>query len=261
MLSFHKQSLFPPHNLRIAFNKLSSLTGGQVYQFLHQPTFLTKHYEPLLRLGHKADRVSLFLTHMVFAIGAIDLRRLKQDLPVTHLEYFKTTSFYLSGLVGNDNVETIQDLLLMAAFAINEPQSINSWMLSGLAMRLAIDLGLHRKVRSSGYNLFYSEMRKRVFRATYAPGRNTSIASGHHLGIQDRDINAEPLPDDDLIMENSTPGSSEAQAPTIHDLSTFTHIIKLRNSTRKFKALSIQPTAHQWIPHWFISSVTTFAPN
>ena len=88
---------------------------------------------------------------------------------------------------------------------------------------LSIDLDLHWKVRLSGYNLFHSEMRKRVFWASHALDRNISIALGRLLGIQDRDIDVDlpsPLSDDYLIMEDASLGSSQTQAPTIHNLST-----------------------------------------
>lgn len=199
--------------------------------FLHRPTFLKKHYESVLLAGAQADRVSLFLTYMVFAIGAIDLRRQKEDLSVTPLEYFKTaTSFYLTPLVEKDNLETVQGLLLLSTFAINEPQSLNAWMVSGLAMRSAVELGLHRSVQS-GNTMFQSEMRKRVFWAAYVLDRSISITLGRPLSIQDRDINVElplPLSDEDLVLEDMSPGSCQSVSPTPSDLSTFVHIIKLR---------------------------------
>jgi hypothetical protein len=197
--------------------------------FLHKPTFIGRHFKPVLQLGDKADRVSLFLTYMVFAVGSIDIRHHQRHLVTqSHLDYFKTaTSFYLSGFIANNNLETIQGLLLMAQFAINEPQSLNAWMVSGLAMRLAIDLGLHRKVRPSAYSVFESEMRKRVFWAAYAVDRNICIALGRPLGIQDNEINVElPLPwSDDDLTKGTGP---ELLLPTIHNLSTFIHIIKVR---------------------------------
>jgi hypothetical protein len=199
--------------------------------FLHRPTFLKDHYQVVLQSGTQADGASLFLAYMVFAIGAIDLRRKNGNLSVTPLDYFNTaTSLYLSGLVERGNLETIQGLLLLSTFAINEPQILNAWMVSGLAMRLAIELGLHRNVGSE-FTLFRSEMRKRVFWAAYVLDRNISITLGRPLSIQDKDINVElplPLSDDALVMEDISPGSSQCSSPTPSDLSTFIHIIKLR---------------------------------
>ncbi|KAG0649390.1 Positive regulator of purine utilization [Hyphodiscus hymeniophilus] len=198
--------------------------------FLHRPTFLKKHFESVLRDGINADGASLFLTHMVFAIGAIDLRRKNGKLPITPLDYFKTaTSFYLSVLFENGNLETIQGLLLLSTFAISEPHALNAWMVSGLAMRSAIELGLHRHVESG--SLFQSEMRKRVFWAAYVLDRNISITLGRPLSIQDKDIDVElplSLSDIDLLPEDNSPGHGRSGPLLPSDLSTFIHIIKLR---------------------------------
>lgn len=48
--------------------------------FLHRLTFLEKHFNPVMSLQENASRVSLFLTYMVFALGAIDMRRQRKEL-------------------------------------------------------------------------------------------------------------------------------------------------------------------------------------
>jgi hypothetical protein len=198
--------------------------------FLHKPTFLEKHFYPVLQLQAEASGVSLFLTFMIFALGAIDLRRQREETTPNHLDYFHTaTLFYLGGLVEHDDMETVQGFLLMAMFAINEPQSMNAWMITGLAVRSSIDLGFHRKLGSSRHSLLQREIRKRIFWATYALDRNISIALGRPFCIQDADINVElPLPfsDQDLLSPFSI--VKEASSAELSDMSTFIHIVKLR---------------------------------
>ena len=120
---------------------------------------------------------------------------------------------------------------------INEPQTLNAWMVSGLAMRSAIELGLHRDVTSD--KLFQTEMRKRVFWAAYVLDRNISITLGRPLSIQEKHINlALPLnlSDNDLISEDVSLGSGQLRTPAPSDLSTFIHILKLRQLSSRIQS-------------------------
>ena len=206
--------------------------------FLHQPTFLERHFMPVVYAPDKASHLSLFLTYMVFAMGAINLGPQKEALPATHLDYFATaTNLYFGGLVETDSVETVQGLLLMSTFAINEPQSMNAWMISGLAMRYCIDFSLHRKVQACHYSLFQLEMRKRVFWSAYVIDRNISIALGRPLSLQDRDIDVElPLPLSDQDLCPNAPASRTPAPELQHGMSTFVHIIKLRQIGSKIQS-------------------------
>ncbi|CZR52338.1 uncharacterized protein PAC_02215 [Phialocephala subalpina] len=199
------------------------------FPLLHRPTFKEKHFSHVMQHGMGANHASLFLVYMVFAIAAIDLQRQKKELNGAHLEFFNTaTSMYLPGLMAEDNLETIQGLLLMTIFAINEPQSINAWMVNGVAIRFAIDLGLHRKSSCPTRSLLRSEMKKRIFWSAYLLDRNISVALGRPFSIQDREINVD-LPmqlTDQQLLEDSAP--QETFGPTIYDTSTFRHIIRLR---------------------------------
>lgn len=91
-------------------------------------------------------------------------------------------------------------------------------------MRLAV---VHRSPAKPPPDVFGAEMRKRVFRSTYALDRNASLALGRPFAIRDADINV-PLPDSltDLeLLSSETP-----QPRSLHslDMSTFIHIIRIR---------------------------------
>jgi hypothetical protein len=199
---------------------------------LHRPSFLEHHYAPVMTLEQKASDVSLFLTFMVFALGAIDLKLEDPSFPDRHLEYFNiATQNYLDGVIRSESIETVQGLLLMALFAVYEQNSVNSWHCIGQAVRMAIDLGLHHSSSSANGDLLTIETRKRVFWSAYALDRNISISLGRPCAIRDADIYV-PLPqsytDEELVpkvLSSSTPQSS---TPSPSDMSTFIHTIKLR---------------------------------
>ena len=233
----------PPFELANKLQETFFMHRWPALPFLHKPTFLERHFMPVMYLQEKASHLSLFLTYMVFALGALDLRRQKESLMMSHLDYFHTAAtLYLDGLVETDDIETVQGFLLLSVFAVNEPRSMNAWMVSGLAVRSSIDLGLHRKVESPAYNLLQLEMRKRVFWAAYAMDRNISIALGRPLCIQDSDINVElPLPLSDQDLLSDYPLSSSSSSASLIDMSTFIHIIKLRQLGSEIQGIFYPP--------------------
>jgi Fungal specific transcription factor domain len=209
--------------------------------FLHLEHFCAKHYDSVMRLHGEASHVSLFLVYMVFAIGSIDIQRQNEDFAKDHLAYFQTAmTYHLEALAAGENTDCIQGLLLMAMFAVNEPQSLNAWHVAGLALRMAIDSGMHHgDGPGSGNNLFQTEMRKRIFWAAYALDRNVSIALGRPLAIRDADITISlplPLSDKELLQGLDTPFSEpHARPPSNLDLSTFIHVVKIRQLNSKIQ--------------------------
>lgn len=65
----------------------------------------------------------------------------------------------------------------------------------GLAMRLCIDIGLHRKGSTTNDFSLQAELKKRAFWTTYCLDRQVSIALGRPFAISDRDIDAEVCAD------------------------------------------------------------------
>jgi hypothetical protein len=212
--------------------------------FIHKPTFFQAHYSLAMSLKEDAPDVSLFLTFMVFALGAIDLRRQDPNFGDKHVEYFSiATQKYLFGLLKEDSIETVQGLLLVAQFSVNEHQSANAWLVAGQAVRTAIDLGLHRDsspIFHPENSMLTIEMRKRVFWSAYALDRNISIALGRPCAVRDSEIDV-PLPqnltDDQLEGEYIQFDPSSLSSPNPLDMSTFVHIIKLRQLQSRIQEL------------------------
>ncbi|KAJ0110287.1 uncharacterized protein J7T55_000720 [Diaporthe amygdali] len=205
---------------------------------LHQPTFVKQHYTNVTQLGNSASHVSIFLTFMVFALGSIDTKAQELTFPDAHLDFFDVAMQHMSGLIHANSLETVQGLLLMTVFAVNERRRINSWHGIGLAVRTAIDLGLHRASTSSSSDVMMMEMQRRVFWSVYALDRNVSISLGRPCSISDADFDV-PLPrchsDEDLetICFSATPLEDQPRNP--RDLSTFLHTVELRQIQSKIQ--------------------------
>lgn len=104
-------------------------------------------------------------------------------------------------------------------------------------MRLAIDLGLHRRSRLVDEDPCRSEMRRRVFWSCYCLDRQISIILGRPFALSDRDIDAELPSDVDESEEDPAVLRAAAEmmrtngpCPTLNStsMSCFIHISRLR---------------------------------
>ncbi|KAK9381216.1 fungal-specific transcription factor domain-containing protein [Kockiozyma suomiensis] len=216
------------------------------HPFIHRPFFFANQFESTFMITDvKAPSSDAFITLMILAIGAIDMKKLKIHHQYEPLQYYQTAmEYHIDALIAGDDLQSIQGLILLTMFAINEPRSLNVWHVVGIMIRMCIDLGLHRQP-SSGLPLYQREIRKRIFWCAYIFDRSVSLALGRSITIADSDINTElplNLSDEDLlrISEEQQDWSPQAiqrrdsqlslpiKPPTPLDMSTFLHIIKLR---------------------------------
>lgn len=181
---------------------------------------------------------------------------------VMHLDAFLCSSSPMDGSGGG--LEELQAVLLLASFALLRPVAPGLWYIIGVAVRLAIDLGLHYEdgagidtideneavlqmarrgpqaddsasppklkidVRERGRREWVRELRRRLFWCTYAFDRLVSTCVGRPFGITDEVIATEfpSLLDDKYITKSGflTPPSNTT--PTYKHVTH--HYLKLR---------------------------------
>lgn len=200
--------------------------------FLHRSSFEERHFAPCLTLKWRADKVSLFLSLMVMALGAIDMSRLGLDSHIDHQHYFALAVEYCSQALANANdLETIQGFLLVAQYAINESRSVSSWHVTGQAIRMCIDQGLHRQTNAESNDIIFAEMKKRVFWCAYSIDRNVSIALGRPCAIADSEFDVpmpRPLIDETMTGRSPQQPAQDGRISSRLDVATFIHIARLR---------------------------------
>lgn len=73
------------------------------------------------------------------------------------------------------SIATVQALVLMSAHEASYTRDARGWLYSGMAMRLAVDLGLHldveHYVRARSFSRCEANVRKTTFRGTYCLDR------------------------------------------------------------------------------------------
>lgn len=103
------------------------------------------------------------------------------------------------------SITTVQCLLLLSTYALQHPQKVSIYRIVAQAMRVCIELSLHRtQSRKLSLTPLDREMRKRIFWSAYSLDRFASISLGRPCSITDECISCElPLDIDDSGMQQN----------------------------------------------------------
>ncbi|WVQ66218.1 uncharacterized protein L199_004397 [Kwoniella botswanensis] len=143
------------------------------------------------------DHYGAFFLWMLYGLGA---KLCENDIgsgmvPVSHEVYFNTALRHFIPLSTIQSLTTVQALLLLIVYTFRHTSSdLSLWHTGGLAIRSAIELGLHRKIRSKEIRERDPRaycMRQRVWWGAYILDRMIAIQFGRPFAIQDRDIDIE----------------------------------------------------------------------
>ncbi|KIW32556.1 uncharacterized protein PV07_04087 [Cladophialophora immunda] len=89
-------------------------------------------------------------------------------------------------------LRSMQCILLLQQFAALLPYTGNLWHLAGEAMRIAIELGLHKEPWDDlSLDLVSVDLRRRIFWATYAIERSLTVTSHRPFTLMDEHINTQ----------------------------------------------------------------------
>ncbi|ORZ05847.1 fungal-specific transcription factor domain-domain-containing protein [Absidia repens] len=95
-------------------------------------------------------------------------------------------------------IQTIQALVLLCAHPTYSSKSYRNWLLAGMAVRMAQDLGLHRSVSTAGTANEIIEKRRRLWYSVYVTDRWCCSVMGRPLAIADSDCDVD-LPNVDAV--------------------------------------------------------------
>ncbi|WVQ84014.1 hypothetical protein IAT38_006159 [Cryptococcus sp. DSM 104549] len=147
-----------------------------------------------LRPASTDDEIGAFFIWTMYAVGV------EFNPREPHLEraetYFEQGTKFLDAVLGAYDLTSVQGLLLIIFYAFRSPAGPPLWTICGFAMRLCVELGLHRKASPTDDPL-ENEVRKRIFWSAYSLDRLISLASGRPFNLGEGDIDVEPPVDVD----------------------------------------------------------------
>jgi hypothetical protein len=190
---------------------------------LHRGNFMQVFEKAYAEPGERVrGPKELYMLNMVFAIGGgiilgeggkiDDAVRARQAQPE---EYHASAIVHLEACLSNSGggLEELQAVLLLANFALLRPVPPGLWYIIGVAVRLAVDLGLYyedgkdpetdlgdnaplhqlteAQLRQKGRREFIRDMRRRLWWCTYSFDRLVGVCVGRPFGISDQVITTE----------------------------------------------------------------------
>ncbi|KAI5788321.1 fungal-specific transcription factor domain-containing protein [Geopyxis carbonaria] len=205
-----------------------------LFPYLHQPTFLDT-YERALKDGFtKVRRTWLALLNLVMAMGS----RASTEKDVSTEDKYKTAEiFYLRGyglcnehLLRLASLDSVHLLLLMSHYLQSTRKPVQCWTTHGLAIRVAIQMGLHSNQALQRFPPLERELRKRAWYGCVLLDRTLCMTFGRPSAIAayadklDLPLDVE---DDALKMNMMTPTMNPIQPPACTSTTFFILSIKL----------------------------------
>ncbi|KAK4463687.1 positive regulator of purine utilization [Cladorrhinum samala] len=230
---------FPSKELGLKLVNLYFEHANPQMPVLHRVEFMSMFEQAYAEEGRVRGPRELYVLNMVFAIGAgIILAESKGDSSHAQSnmsspgsrqcqpeEYHASAIVHLEAcLSSGGGLEELQAVLLLANFALLRPVPPGLWYIIGVAVRLAVDLGLHYEdkkdiqaglsehpqqikenlAKERGRREYVRDMRRRLWWCTYSFDRLVSVCVGRPFGISDLDITTEfpSLLEDRYITQN-----------------------------------------------------------
>ncbi|OJJ43461.1 hypothetical protein ASPZODRAFT_74508 [Penicilliopsis zonata CBS 506.65] len=133
------------------------------YPFVHEETFRAQFHEQIPRPHGQAWQV---LLNTILALGAWSIGDDNSDLDITFYQEARSHLQQMS-VFETGNLTLVQALLLLSNYAQKRNKPNTGWNFLGLAVRMAMSLGLHKEFPSWKINLLQREIRRRLWWGVY----------------------------------------------------------------------------------------------
>ncbi|CAK7207490.1 hypothetical protein SEUCBS139899_010300 [Sporothrix eucalyptigena] len=168
---------------------------------------------------HEKD---IFTTYMIFAIALCGVPGPSGNgRPIQSEGCFRSaiSSVERTIIYAKSDIETLRSILLLAQFVALCPSQGSLWHLTGVALRMSIDIGLHWETDEQrlGMDPVALRDRRRLWYTTYQLDRFLSITLGRPFGIIDESIRVD-LP---------SPWVTSTDEHDIHSQRALNHVFKL----------------------------------
>ncbi|KAJ5933523.1 hypothetical protein N7454_005852 [Penicillium verhagenii] len=182
----------------------------------------------------QADRYAIFKLNLIYGIGStmLQMNGNKSYLTFSPPEryYMTALQYYMPAICEARSIENIEAMVLLVVYHLRTTSSHGMWYMIGLAMRTAIDLGLHRKANERNMDPFTAQMRRRLFWTVYYLERVVAMSLGRPFSISDRHIDLDlPWDVDDDVEDPAILTAPPSLNPTKTTNLTFAvYLFKLR---------------------------------
>lgn len=129
------------------------------YPFVHEPTFRAQFNDPSSRPHGTAWQI---LLNTILALGAWSIGDDSSDLDITFYQEARGC-LQQASVFETGNLTLVQALLLLSNYAQKRNKPNTGWNYLGLAVRMAMSLGLHKEFPGWKISLLQREIRRRLW--------------------------------------------------------------------------------------------------
>ncbi|GKZ21772.1 hypothetical protein AbraIFM66951_008764 [Aspergillus brasiliensis] len=187
--------------------------------------------KPQSDVPSEAARFKLF---MVYAIGAAILQ-MTETYDSTQPSAFVAMALRLEPALGesSQSCTNIEALMLLVLYHMRTSSATRVWYLIGLAMRICIDLGLHRESQYRRMRPYEGQMRRRLFWSVYLVERYVAWSLGRPFSIPEEEIDVHAPADlddsctSDELVEQALQSSVASRARSLRRFIALTQLQRI----------------------------------
>ncbi|KAF2671948.1 hypothetical protein BT63DRAFT_184288 [Microthyrium microscopicum] len=180
--------------------------------------------------------IDIFTTYLILAIALFDVPNPSGGRPTQSEGCFRSALVWIEKVFAysRNDIETLRPILLLAQFVALFPSQGSLWHLTGTALRVCIDMGLHWETEDQNLNMERNmlHIRRRLWWSAYQFDRVLCITLGRPFGIIDESI-AVPLPDPRMISRESH--DSQTNEYDIHHQEAHNHLFHMSKLESEIK--------------------------
>lgn len=184
------------------------------------------------------SRYDCFKLYMVYAIAATVLRLTRPYTSTLPEQYFATALPFKDALKGADAVQEIEALLLIISYRLRTTVHSRIWHLVGLAMRTAVEIGMHREHYYRALEPRVANRRRRIFWSTYTLERNIAWSLRRPFSVSDHDIDTAETVDADYNVPDTLADAYALSNPTARSPRQPGHLNASTAAFRLIRAMS-----------------------
>ncbi|KAI8098929.1 fungal-specific transcription factor domain-containing protein, partial [Halteromyces radiatus] len=202
-----------------------------------------RYFYPVLPIFYKqqlsssmddpAEPISPLLLNAIYAVASrvcddIEIRSDPTRPETAGDIFFERAKYLLDSHYDIPRVSTVQALLLLASHQQGTMKSARAWLYSGMAFRMALDLGLNRNCDHWQIPSDEKERRKRVFWCCFVVDRLASATFGRSSTFEESDCDTPfPINDDDEPVFTPNPTQHTIYMKPPGPLVALSHLVKI----------------------------------
>ncbi|KAL3461942.1 fungal-specific transcription factor domain-containing protein [Aspergillus heterothallicus] len=178
----------PPDDETLALIDRYFADKGLLYPYIHEESF-RENYAQLKRNHTVTRRTWLGVLNIVLALATLTTvhpaghaEKRRADAEAFHQ---RANALCAEHVMNGASLEIVQYLLLVTQYMQGTRSSSLTWTTHGLAVKIALQLGLHSAEASKSYSHVEREMRKRTWFGCVVLDRNLSMTFGRPVSIPD----------------------------------------------------------------------------